>query len=145
MRHRILDAAVPADFADWLALWKRWPSREVFAHPEYVRLFARPGDRAVCAVGEDDGGAILFPLVLRPLSMELWAAPGETRLDAVSPYGYGGPFAFGEGRDDAAFWRAHEVWCRAVGVVSTFARLPLFDAQLPGLPAQPEAKGPNVV
>jgi CelD/BcsL family acetyltransferase involved in cellulose biosynthesis len=146
MRHRILDAAVPADLADWLALWKRWPSREVFAHPEYVRLFARPCDRAVCAVGEDEGGAILFPLVLRPLSAEPWAAPGETRVDAVSPYGYGGPFAFGDGpRDDEAFWRAHEAWCRAAGVVSTFARLPLFDAQLPRLPSRPEPRGPNVV
>jgi hypothetical protein len=142
----VLDAAVPAELGEWLALWERWPGREVFAHPEYVRLFARPCDRTVCAVGEDGGGAILFPLVLRPLAAEPWASPGEARLDAVSPYGYGGPFAFGEGpRDDEGFWRAHEAWCRAAGVVSTFARLSLFDGQLPRLPATPEPRGPNVV
>jgi CelD/BcsL family acetyltransferase involved in cellulose biosynthesis len=146
MNHRILDAANAAERAAWLGLWGRWPSREVFAHPDYVTLFARPCDRAVCAVGEDTGGAILFPLLLRPLAAEAWAAPGEARLDAVSPYGYGGPFAFGEGpRDDAAFWRAHEAWCREAKVVSTFARLPLFDGQLPRLPAPPEPRGPNVV
>ena len=146
MRHRVLDAAVPAELAAWLALWERWPGREVFAHPEYVRLFARPCDRAVCAVGEDEGGTILFPLVLRPLAVEPWAAPGEARVDAVSPYGYGGPFAFGDGgRDDDAFWRAHADWCRQARVVSTFARLPLFERQLPRLPTPPEARGPNVV
>lgn len=146
MRHRILDAAVASDLAEWKALWERWPGREVFAHPDYVRLFARPFDRAVCAVGEDAGGTILFPLLLRPLAAEPWAAPGERRLDAISPYGYGGPFAFGEGpRDDGGFWRAHEAWCREAAVVSTFARLPLFDEQLPRLPAAPEPRGPNVV
>ena len=146
MRHRILDAAIPRDRADWKALWERWPTREVFAHPDYVRLFARPCDRVVCAAGEDAGGGILFPLVLRPLAAEAWAAPGERRLDAISPYGYGGPFAFGEGpRDDTAFWRAHEAYCRDAGIVSTFVRLPLFDAQLPWLPFAPEGRGPNVV
>jgi Acetyltransferase (GNAT) domain len=146
MHHRVLDASVPAERSAWLALWERWPGREVFAHPDYVRLFARPCDRAVCAVGEDAGGVILFPLVLRPLSAEPWAAPGERRWDAVSPYGYGGPFAFGEGpRDDEAFWQAHGAFCRDAGVVSTFARLSLFDAQLPRLPATPEPRGPNVV
>lgn len=146
MHHRILDAADPDGRAEWLALWTRWPGREVFAHPEYVKLFARPGDRAVLAVGEDAGGTVLFPLVLRPLAAEPWARPGEDRVDAVSPYGYGGPFAFGDGpRDDEAFWRAHAAWCRAERVVSTFARLPLFEGQVPRLPAAPEPRGPNVV
>jgi hypothetical protein len=146
VRYRVLDFSVAAERAEWLALWERWPGREVFAHPEYVGLFARPCDRAVCAVGEDAGGTVLFPLVLRPLAAEPWATPGEARLDAVSPYGYGGPFAFGDGpRDDEGFWRAHEAWCREAQVISTFARLPLFDAQLPRLPSAPEPRGPNVV
>lgn len=148
MRHLVLDASIPEERAAWLALWERWPAREVFAHPDYVRLFARAGDRAVCAAGEDGGGGLLFPLLLRPLAAEPWAAPGEARWDAISPYGYGGPFAWtaSEGpRDDAAFWRAHAAWCAGAGIVTTFARLPLFDGQLPSLPVPPLDRGPNVV
>ena len=37
MQHRVLDASVPEERSAWLALWERWPGREVFAHPDYVR------------------------------------------------------------------------------------------------------------
>jgi hypothetical protein len=146
--HRVLDASVLEERAAWLSLWGRWPAREVFAHPDYVRLFARAGDRVVCAAGEDAGGGVLFPLLLRPLAAEPWAARGEARWDAITPYGYGGPFAWtapGGTRDDEGFWRAHAAWCAAAGIVTTFARLPLFDGQLPALPVSPESRGPNVV
>jgi hypothetical protein len=146
MRFRMLDAGTVEGSAAWLAHWRAWPEREVWAHPEYARLFARPCDRTVCAVGEDAGGTILFPLILRPLAAEAWAAPGEDRWDAVSPYGYGGPFAWGPGpRDDGAFWRAHGEWCRSERLVSTFARLSLFPEQLAAMPFPVDVRGPNVV
>jgi hypothetical protein len=145
-RFLILDAATADGFATWLALWRAWPGREIFGHPEYARLFVGPSDRAVCAVGEDEHATILFPLVLRPLAAEPWTRPGERRWDATTPYGYGGPFAWGAGaRDDAAFWRAYEAWCREERIVSTFARLSLFPEERPGLPAPPEVRSPNVV
>lgn len=147
MRFRILDAARPDELAAWIALWERWPAREVMGHPEYVRAFARDGDRAVAAVGEGDGAGVLFPLVLRPLAAEPWAGPGEARWDATTPYGYGGPFALGDGRgDEAAFWRDYEAWCRGARVVCTFARLSLFPEQLAReIPGQVEVRGLNVV
>jgi hypothetical protein len=146
MRYRTLDAGSPDDLATWLAFWERWPSREVQAHPEYVRLFARPCDRVVCAIGEDEGGTILFPLIVRPIAAEPWAAPGERRQDAVSPYGYGGPYAFGEGpRDEAGYWRAHAEWSRQERIVSTFARLSLFRDGLASIPGPVEVRAPNVV
>jgi hypothetical protein len=146
VRFRILDGGTADGLAAWEALWRAWPDREVMAHPEYVRLFARPGDRAVCAVGEDEGGTILLPLLLRPLSAEQWARPGETHWDASTPYGYGGPFAWGAGpRDDAAFWRHYSAWCRERGILSTFVRLSLFPEQLAALPVEPEERGPNIV
>lgn len=146
MRFRALDASSPEELAAWLGRWSAWPEREVMAHPSYAALFARPGDRVVCATGEDAGGSILMPLLLRPLAAEPWAAPGEDRWDATSPYGYGGPFAWGQGpRDDAAFWEGYGAYCRAARVVTTFARLPLFPGQLPALPSPPEEVGPNVV
>ncbi len=44
-------------------------------------------------------------------------------VDAITPYGYGGPV----GRDVGAFWRAYDEWCRAEGVVTTFVRFhPLY-------------------
>ncbi|HEX8907766.1 MAG TPA: GNAT family N-acetyltransferase [Anaeromyxobacteraceae bacterium] len=140
----VLDAASPGDLARWLALWRRWPEREIMAHPEYARLFARPGDRVVCLAGEDDAGGILFPLLLRPLAVEAWSVAGEERLDAITPYGYGGPFAWGV-RDEGAFWRAHAAWCRERRIVSTFVRLSLFPEQLAQPPGRVEVRARNIV
>lgn len=144
-RFRVLDASAPEDSAAWRALWERWPQREIMAHPEYVRLFARPCDRVVCAVGEDAGGVTMFPLLLRPLNAERWAGPGERRLDATTPYGYGGPFTWGDGpREHAGFWSAYAAWCAGEGVVTTFARLSLFEDQLAPIPDGVEVRAPNI-
>jgi hypothetical protein len=119
------------------------------AHPDYVALFARAGDRAVAALGEDEAGAVLLPLVLRPLAAEPWAAPGEEAWDATTPYGYGGPFTIGEcAPDAAAFWRAYAGFCREARVATTFARLSLFaDGLALGLavPGQVAERARNVV
>lgn len=144
MRFQVLDADRPRDLARWLALWRGWPGREIMAHPEYARLFARPCDRVVCAAGEGEAGAILFPLLLRPLAAEPWVEVGEERLDAVTPYGYGGPYAWGA-RDEAAYWRAYGAFCREARVVSTFARLSLFPEQLAAFPTEPEPRLQNIV
>lgn len=120
------------------------PAREPAAHPGYAKLFARPIDRVVCAFGEDGDGRILFPLLLRPLAKEPWAKAGEDRWDATTPYGYGGPFAWGA-RDDAAYWREFEAFCRRERVVSTFARLSLFPDQLASTSVPPEPRQPNIV
>jgi hypothetical protein len=146
MRFRVLDAAARQGHADWLERWQALPGREIAAHPEYALLFKRPCDRAVALAGEAEGGAILFPLVLRPIAAEPWARPGDPRWDAASPYGYGGPFAWGPGpRDESAFWRAHGEWCREERVVSTFARLSLFPDQLASMPGRVEERALNVV
>jgi hypothetical protein len=144
-RFRVLDARSPGDVAAWLAIWRSWADREVMAHPEYVRLFARPVDRAVAVVAEEEGATVLFPLVLRPLAAEPWAAPGEDRWDATTPYGYGGPFAWGGRAGVAGFWRAYARWCRDARVVSTFARLSLFPAQLAPIEGEVRERLPNVV
>lgn len=148
MRFRVLDAAVPEERRAWLEAWSRWPAREVFAHPDYVALFARPGDRAVAALGEGDGATVLLPLHLRPLADEAWAGADEGRLDATTPYGYGGPFAWGEraGDDDVAapFWRAYGAFCRRESIATTFARLSLFPEQLAPIPGDVRVNAPNI-
>jgi len=146
MRFRVLDAETAEGRSAWLALWSRLPGREVMAHPEYALLFRRPCDRAVAVAGEDAGGTILFPLLLRPIAAEPWASPGEARWDATTPYGHGGPFAWGSGpRDEPAFWSAYLGWCRGERVVSTFARLSLFPEQLAAIPGPVEERALNVV
>lgn len=147
MHFRVLDSSQPADRSAWLELWHAWRQREVMAHPEYVQLFTRPGDRTVCVVGGGgDGRAIVFPLILRPLAREAWAKPGESRWDASTPYGYGGAFAIGPGPwDAAAFWGEYAAWCRAERLVSTFVRLSLFPEQLAPWPWTVEDRLPNIV
>jgi len=74
---------------------------------------------------------VLYPLVLRPLAAEPWAGPDEAGWDATTPYGYGGPFAWGAPPPAAEpFWAAAEGWLREGRVVCTFARLSLFPAEL---------------
>jgi len=140
----VLDEAQATDRAEWLRLWTAWAEREPMAHPAYVALFARPGDRAVCLALRGEGSGVLFPLLLRPLAVEPWAAPGENRWDAVSPYGYGGPFAWGAVPNDA-FWDAAEHWLRAAGVVTAFARLSLFSQELIPFRGDVVDNMPNVV
>lgn len=140
-----LDAGSEPDLAAWMCRWRSWPGSEVMARPEYVKLFARPFDRSTCLVGEDEGGVILFPLILRPLGAEPWARPGEARWDATTPYGYGGPYAWGPAPPVEAFWERYRGWCAARRVVSVFARLSLFPEQLAPLPGPVEVLGPNVV
>ena len=145
VRFRALDAARPEERAAWLEAWGRWPEREPMAHPDYVALVARPGDRAVAVLGEAGGASVLMPLLLRPLAAEAWAGDGEEAWDATTPYGYGGPFAWG-GEPDPAFWRAYDAFCRDQRVVCTFARLSLFRDQLaPSLPGRVVESGLNVV
>lgn len=146
MRFEVLDAATAEGLRAWKDLWRAWPTREVMAHPEYARLFARPCDRTVAAAAHGEGGVVLFPLILRPLAAEPWAGPDERRWDATSPYGYGGPFAWGAGTRDAdGFWRAFSGWCRDERIVSTFARLSLFPQELAPIPGPVEEIAPNVV
>jgi hypothetical protein len=131
MAFAVFNAAVNEDRRRWLQLWKSWPMREVFAHPDYVRLFARPVDHVVCAAWVQEKGGILFPMILRPLAVEPWAPNAKGVWDGTSPYGYGGPFGWNMSHNEVeAFWEEFYSWATEAGVVSVFARLSLFPQQL---------------
>jgi hypothetical protein len=143
---RVLDAAVPEERRLWKELLHSWPGRDVMADPGYVRLFARDVDRVLCAAATSGQGGILYPFILRPLGAEPWSSVGERSCDIVSPYGYGGPFAWAiaPGAGDA-FWDALDSWAMQTGVISAFARLSLFaDERLPFRGSEEDAL-PNVV
>ncbi|RYB94302.1 GNAT family N-acetyltransferase [Nocardioides oleivorans] len=110
--------------AEWHRLWEA-TGREPFAHPSYLGLTAGPGERVVGVCWSDAGGEVLLPLLLRPLP----SGPGLQDLegdwtDAVSPYGYGGPFVTGE-PDLAAFFAALRGWMRDEHVLTGFVRASL--------------------
>ncbi|MGH7413129.1 MAG: GNAT family N-acetyltransferase [Candidatus Rokuibacteriota bacterium] len=146
MELRVLDGGDPRDCATWVELWQRWPDREVMAHPEFVRLFARKGDLVLAATVRTELGGVLYPFILRPLSAEPWTPPGQAGCDLTSAYGYGGPFAWNLTPEEArSFWSQFDRWARARQVVTSFARLSLFPYQLLPFDGLVVVNSPNVV
>lgn len=120
---RVLDGC--QDHSAWLDLWGR-AGREPFAHPAYSRLFTPPGGRAVLAVSEQPGGPLLVPLLLRTGADLPWltdTAP-QAHIDAISPYGYGGPFG-SPGLDVAQALAEVRTWAAELSLCSVFLRLSL--------------------
>jgi hypothetical protein len=123
-----------------------WPDREVFAHPDYVRLFASGNQRSLCAIGQMPSGCVLYPFLLRPLAAEPWVESGETAWDLISPYGYGGAFAWNLTAVEAGeFWSRFEKWCTSQNVVSSFVRLSLFPHQILTFNGENESKQSNII
>jgi hypothetical protein len=141
---KILDAGVPEDRDLWLRIWRSWPSPQTSGHPAYVRLFAGPHDRSVCAAMCGPRGSILFPLILRPLAAESWAEDRVVHHDLTTPYGYGGAFGWGT-PDVDAFWENFSCWARAVDAVSLFARLSPFQEHLIPFPGDIHVKGSCII
>jgi CelD/BcsL family acetyltransferase involved in cellulose biosynthesis len=113
MTVEVLDAET--DEKRWLELWEEC-GREPFAHPGYGRLFAQPDDRAVALVMDGPDGSALLPLILRTVQ--------DGVHDAISPYGYGGPF-LSAGMDAGVVLDAVSQWARREHLCSVFLRLSL--------------------
>lgn len=140
----VLNAGVPSERAQWIDTWSSWASHEVSAHPGYVELFTHETDTALCAIMSSTEGTVLFPFILRHLSSESWVEPGDTRCDLVSPYGYGGPFAWGE-PSPREFWADFDDWAGANQLVCSFVRFSLFPEQLIPFSGTVEDNALNVV
>lgn len=123
---RCLDASEPSDRAVWLRRW-RATGREPFAHPVLGELFADVGDRVVAIVSD---AGVLLPLRLRRIP----GAPG--RLDATGPYGYGGAYRpSGAPGRQPEFWTAFTAWAQRHRVVTAFARMHPFAADVVAPPS----------
>lgn len=149
MELQIWDAADACDRKQWIDLWEQWPGKEVFGHPEYVRLNARPHDRALCAALSVNGGHVLYPFLLRALTDEPYCdVPQCGWTDIATPYGYGGPFAWGAPWSNEtvhAFWSQFGVWASKSRVVSEVVRLSLFPETLVEYPGDRRVLWDNVV
>lgn len=144
---QILDYNSHSERRTWLSIWESWAGREIYAHPDYVRLFAKASEHPICAAMINaNGGGILYPLILRPLNVEPWTTPGTDVYDVVTPYGYGGAFEWATNQENAnAFWTGLENWIKGKNVVSSFARLSLFSDQILAFPGDIEVRQSNVV
>lgn len=129
---RVLQADTDADRSQWISRLEEWPDHEVFCHPDYLRLFVPAGGRAAAAcLTAGKGAGVLYPFVVRSLRSEPWVRGQDDLYDIIGPYGYGGAFCWGDLSADAtsAFWSRFEEWCAGENVVSSFARLSLFESQ----------------
>ncbi|HNU01156.1 MAG TPA: GNAT family N-acetyltransferase [Acidobacteriota bacterium] len=143
---RVLEFANREDRSIWLALWQTWPDREIFAHPNYAPLFAASGDQVVCASMNSGEGGILFPMILRPIAGEPWTGGTVPGWDAISPYGYGGPYSWRCSEEETETFSAGlQKWATEQGVVSLFARLSLFPEQIASFDGEVLDNAPNVV
>lgn len=145
----VLSGSRPAELARWLSLWQSWPGREVFAHPRYVQLFAPAGAEPLCACWSGPEGCVLYPFLLRRLEPEpFWSAELGPLADLVTPYGYGGPFAWGITDAEPLrqrFWQHFQAWAEQQGVVSEFLRFSLFPQQTLAYPGERRFDRLNVV
>lgn len=147
---RIYDAADRADTVNWISAWEDWPLREIFAHPNYVTLYADGlNSRALCAVWRSAAGSVLYPFVLRDVRAEPWCRKNVPPLtDIVTPYGYGGAFAW-DVQDRPvlarAFWRAFDRWAMENNVVTEFIRFSLFTENVLPYPGERVFNRQNVV
>lgn len=143
---QIWDASIPSERAEWIECWKRWPEREVFAHPNYLSLFTEDGVKALCASSQTGEATILYPFLWRPLEgafANCESARGKS--DIITPYGYGGAFLWGGLVEPAGFWQSFETWAIANGVVSEVVRFSLFDESLLPYTGNREAIATNIV
>lgn len=149
-RLHVWDARDPAGYAAWASLWATSPDLEPAAHPGYARLLASPDERPLCLVYRaSDGGTVLYPLVERDLAnLRLPTRLPDAATDLITPYGYGGPLAWGTDDLDAlavAYWSAHDAECMRRSAATEFARLSLFPRSLLPFPVELTARGRNVV
>src|SRR5579863_5609146 len=95
---RIFDVNSPSDVSAWLEMWNSWPERDVFAHPEYLRLYRDSRSRGLCAAWQSGDVQVLHPFLLRDLAAEaFWNGPSGELFDIASAYGYAGPYVWGQG------------------------------------------------
>ncbi len=131
---QVWDAEDPDGRRAWLACWKTWPEREVFGHPDYLKLYARPGMRALCAAAALGDSYVLYPFLLRDLEQEPYCDPSlGAATDITTAYGYGGPFRWGtpwSASGASEFWRAFDQWAGLSHVVSEVVRMSLFPESL---------------
>lgn len=145
----ILGVDSPRDLDVWVDLLDESPSAEVFAHPAYLQLFEDESTKAMCAVGQLGDSRVIYPFMMRKIDAGS-ASLGidELSFDLITPYGYGGPFTWGDSAQNEfaeIFWARFGQWARDSSVVTAFVRQSLFEDDLLAHDGNLEIRQVNVV
>ncbi len=134
------EALVELNPADWDTLLADLGGGDVYLQSGYVATacLLEAGDPVFLRLASA-GGDVVFAGIIR-------STPGATVADVTTPYGYGGPVAFGPNPPAARFWELYEEWCLRRAVVTSFFRFhPLFANQrYAGPGVRLELLGPTV-
>ena len=65
----ILNPNLPNEYERWMELWSDSPTQEVFAHPDYVALFANGVGFPRCACLVTPLGTVMYPFLLRSIDL----------------------------------------------------------------------------
>ncbi|MFQ5676795.1 MAG: GNAT family N-acetyltransferase, partial [bacterium] len=139
----------PADHEQWVAFWESWPQREIFSHPDYLRLESDEKSTPLCAALQCGSGRVLYAFFLRNLGEEpYWSHPPAK--DIISPYGWGGPCFWGEGEVASEklaqeFWPQFEAWAAEQNIVSEYISFTLFSETVLPYPGEKIERAQHVV
>lgn len=146
---QVWNAANLKDTEQWIAFWKLCPHREVYAHPNYAKLYADGKNHAFCAFWQSPNIYVLYPFLLRDLTVEpFWSPEIGSACDITTPYGYGGAYVWGSGNIQSVvndFWTHFDVWAAQQNLVCEFVRFTLFSDTILQYPGKQEQKLQNVV
>lgn len=133
----LLDAAVPADRAEWVSLWSASKSRRPHDHPGFLEAMCSPSEQPMAIACLLEGHLLsLYPfnvldLAQLPFAQQLGKSPG---VDVISPYGYGGATFEGDDGNRQTAEESLEYALRSfftqMNVVSEFVREDLFAEHL---------------
>lgn len=145
----ILNTVNDNDYRKWLDYWQVWPNREIFSHPDYLKLYSDEKSAAFCAVSVSDEGCVIYPFLMRDLSQESFCDLSIGSIyDIISPYGYGGPCFFGDGNLIKAmeiFNIEFQAWAESNNVISEFVRFYLDSNTREFFPGKVEYNNDNII
>lgn len=145
----VLSHSENLEFTKWIHLWENSTERDVYSHPEYLKLYLKHNEIAYFAVCSDGTYSVAYAFVKRPINS---ITEGEVVLyDIASPYGYGGLQIIGPGgiEENAEtiekFWVNFTEWAKRNSIVSDFVRFQLQNPVNKTYPGVRKNKSINIV
>lgn len=119
---------------EWIDIWNNWDGKEVFAHPNYLKLFTDENCEATCIYHKTEESIILYPFILRKIDFNNSTVKLPNKIyDIASPYGYSGIYNIGKSLNEfeyKIFFKNFSDWAKDNNIVSEFIRFSLNSAAI---------------